>query len=114
MAGGFLHVDVLAGLTGEDGSQGMPVVGRAHDDRIHALVVQHAAEVLDHFGPFTCDVFDSLGSILEEPRVDIGQVGDLRVAALGKTPGHAVSPPADSHESQHDPFAGAGRAQPAP
>ena len=36
------------------------------------------------------------------------------VAALGEAPGHAVPPPADSHEPQHDPFAGAGRAQSAP
>ena len=41
----LLDVDVLAGLAGHDGRQRVPVIGRADDDRVDVLAVEHAAEV---------------------------------------------------------------------
>ena len=43
---GFSHVDVLAGLAGVDGLQGVPVVRRADDDGVDVLAVEQLAVVV--------------------------------------------------------------------
>ncbi len=42
----LLDIDILPGLAGQHGGQGMPVVGRGNEHHIHVLAVEHAAEVL--------------------------------------------------------------------
>src|SRR5262245_10843732 len=46
----LLDVNVLAGLHGPDGGQGVPVVGRGNADGVNRLVFENLADVLDVFG----------------------------------------------------------------
>src|SRR5207244_7316503 len=46
MGGRLFHVDMLAGLTGPNRGQRVPMVGRGHDHGIDTLVFQDAAQVL--------------------------------------------------------------------
>src|SRR5262249_19430986 len=41
----LLYVDVLARLAGQDRGNGVPVVRRGDDHRVHVLAVEHLAEV---------------------------------------------------------------------
>src|SRR5947208_3487686 len=50
VGGGRFDVHVLAGVAGEDGGGGVPVVGRGDDDGVHGLVVEDAAHVAIHLG----------------------------------------------------------------
>ena len=86
VAGRLLDVDVLAGLAGPDRAQGVPVVGRGDHQRVDALVVEHAPEVLDGLGPLAAQRLDLGGPAGEQARVDVGQVGDLDVGPLGEVP----------------------------
>ena len=47
VAARLLDVDVLAGLAGPDGHQGVPVVGRGDGDGVEVLVFEGLADVLD-------------------------------------------------------------------
>ena len=44
---GLLDIDVLAGLTAQDGRDRVPVVGRADDQSVDILVVEHPAELAE-------------------------------------------------------------------
>jgi len=50
VAGGLLDVDVLAGLEGPDGPQGVPVVAGGDRNRVDLLVLEHLPEVLVDLG----------------------------------------------------------------
>ena len=45
MGDGFSDADILAGLTGPDGYQGMPVIGGGGGDGIDVFIFQHLAQI---------------------------------------------------------------------
>ena len=64
----LLDIDVLAGLAGEDGRQGVPVVGRGDEHHVHVLAVEDAAEVLHRVGLLAALLLANLDA-LGDPRV---------------------------------------------
>ena len=56
MGGRFFHVHVLAGLTGPNRGQRVPVIGRGYDHGINTFVFQDAAQILfeSRFAPLRC------------------------------------------------------------
>src|SRR5262249_21949335 len=64
MADRLFHVDVLAGLQGPDGRQGVPVIGRGDGDDIDILVFDHSAQVLLEFGRHALGLLDELDGVL--------------------------------------------------
>jgi hypothetical protein len=54
VADGFLDVDILAGLAGQDGHQRVPVVGRRDRHRIDVAVVERAGSPSRSSDPPTC------------------------------------------------------------
>ena len=66
---GFSTVDVLAGLAGHDGHQGVPVVGRGDIDRVHVLVFEQPPEIPIGFGPAS----DARGRVVQVFRVHVAQ-----------------------------------------
>ena len=46
----LLDIHILPGLAGEDGRQGVPMVGRGDEHHIHILAIEHAVEVLHRIG----------------------------------------------------------------
>src|SRR5207248_7879713 len=77
VAARLLDVDVLAGLAGPDGHQGVPVVRRGDRDRIDVLVLEHPADVLHGPGRLAAGGLDALGGRAVGAGVGVDQVGDL-------------------------------------
>ena len=99
----LLSVDVLPGLEGHHGHEGMPVVRRGAGDRVDVLAVQHPAEVQIRLGPAPgSDVVKSLHRLAEVATVDVTQCRDLDVLEAGEpsdvVPTHAVH----AYVSHHD------------
>ena len=98
----LLDVDVLAGLAGHDRRQRMPVIGRADDDGIDVVAVEHAAEVprgeLRRLVELLCDAVLRLRHLLV---VDVAERDALRAESkhVAKVAGAlaAAADQADSH-----------------
>jgi hypothetical protein len=82
VAARLLHVHVFARLTGPDGQQRVPMVGRDNGNGVKRLVVQHAAEVLDALGRVAGQFPHDGASSGEQAAVGIDEVGDLHIAHL--------------------------------
>ncbi len=108
MAARLLDVDVLAGLAGEDGERRVPVVWRGDGDRVHVLVVEDLAEVLDALRRLLGLVLllgDGVEGALKAPVVHVTQVGDLD---LGQAEAglDVVEAAAQPDHADHQPLAG--------
>jgi hypothetical protein len=71
---GVLDIDVLAVLTAQDGRDRLPVVGRAYDQSVDILVVEHPAEDAEDDtwdGPLL--LFDLGDSFVEPAGIDVDQ-----------------------------------------
>ena len=60
------------------------MVGRGDHHGVDALVVEHAAEVLDGLGALAAQRLDLGGPLGKQAGVDVGQIGDLDVGPLGE------------------------------
>ena len=90
----LLDVDVLAGLARHHGHQGVPVIGRGDEDRVHVLVFEQPAEVLVQFGMTA----DARGRFVETCRIDVAQSDGARgtqraVAGTAEIGGRFGGPP---------------------
>ena len=110
VCGRFLDVDVLAGLAGPDGRQGMPVIGSGRDDGVDRLVVQGLAEILDDLGWFSLQSLDQAGLRLSARRVRITGIGVLTIIALQKSFDQSSAASTAADGGQHDLVVGWGRA----
>ena len=76
---GFFNVGILAGLTGPDPDQGMPVVAGGYGYRIQILVLQGLANILNTLGTFTLFAFNGAGPTFKESAVRIDEIGNLHI-----------------------------------
>src|SRR5205814_7609274 len=102
VGGGLLHEHVPARLQGPDGGRGVPVVGGGHQHRVHVLVVQDAAEVLDGAGPEGGHVGQArvVHAAGEEVGVDVAQGLDLDTLQGGEAALERVALAADADAGQ--------------
>ena len=67
---------MLSRVTGQDGSRGMPVIGRGDDHRVDCRIVVEFAHVIRQFRPMT---IASLGSCLQPLLVCISNPADANI-----------------------------------
>ena len=79
---GLLNIDMLAGVAGEDGGGGMPVVGRGDDHGVHGLVLENAPQVADGFGSLAPAGLDVLHGRREPVLIHIANVSDVHLIIL--------------------------------
>ena len=106
MTAGLLHVHVLARLTGPNGHQRVPVVGRDNGNGIEGLVVQGPANVLDADGRVAGRSLHEVASGGEQPAVGIDQVGDLDILHPAESCDVGLSPPVDACDGDPDTIVG--------
>ncbi len=97
----LLHVDVLARLAGQDGPEGVPVVGRRVDQGVHVLVVEDTPEVLHDLRRFALGLLDGLLRPCRAAVVRVADIDDLRIAAAGEHLGHGRAPAPAAHQADH-------------
>ena len=91
---GLLHVDMLAGLAGQDGGRSVPVIAGGDDYRIHLRVVQDVAEVRDPMS--RAGLLDGLRHALGVRVADVGHPAALQggeVLAESTPPAAAADDP---------------------
>ena len=81
---GLLDVDMLAGLTGPDGGQGVPVVRRGDADGVDVAVLEDAAEVFDDLRRPLLSRVDDLQGVVGGVFIRIADGGDLDAFQGGK------------------------------
>ena len=101
--GGLLDIDILPGLAGVDGLQGVPVVGRGDDHGVHVLQLEELAVVLEPLGVGA----DLLRGKVEVGLVDVADGDDLSVALLEKGVQHLVAAVAHADEAEAHAVVGA-------
>ena len=85
VAARLLHIDVLAGIAGEDRRRGMPVVRCGNADRVDGGVVEHPSEI-DHLtGAPARLLLDPFGRLGGRPPVHVAHRADL-TAGNGEEP----------------------------
>ena len=80
----LLDVNVLAGLAGPDGTEGVPVVGGGDHDRGHGRVFEHSADVLLGLRLLLAGVAGGLHRRRDDVLVRVDDVRDLDVVELGE------------------------------
>src|SRR5688572_23746678 len=80
----LLAVDVLAGLTGPDRHQRMPVVGRGDRHGVDVAILEHATEVGLRFRIAAPLLLHEGEGAREMPFVDVDDMGDANVLNPGK------------------------------
>jgi hypothetical protein len=99
----LLHVDILAGLAGEHGHAGVPMVGRGDMDGVDVLALQQTPEILVsravRSGPFT--------GMFGVGQIDIRCCAILHSGGLPHTIGNGQSARSASHQAHHHPVIGA-------
>ncbi len=104
-AGRLLGVDAsLPGLAGEDGEQGVPVVGGRDGDGVDRLVVQEPAEVLLGLRRLAAGLLDRLDRPGERGVVDVAEGDDLGILLPGELGRQVLAPPADADDGDPDPL----------
>ena len=106
VAARLLHVDVLAGLAGPIGDQGMPVIAGGHGDRVELLLFQGLADVLEALGRVLAAALHVLDPLVEDPRVRINEVRDLNARDAGETGDVVAAAPVDPGHADADPLVG--------
>src|SRR5262249_52284648 len=89
----LLDVDVLAGLEGPDGRQGVPVVRSGDRDDVDGLVVHDLAQVLDELGGLSLGFFGGFHGAADDIAVRVADRGDHAVIPSGKSADVALAPP---------------------
>ena len=84
MGNGLLNIDILAGLHGPDGAEGVPVVRRGDGDGVDVLAFEQASDV---FAGLDGDalVRPLLFLSTEDGVIDIAQAGDAGAFDAGET-----------------------------
>src|SRR5262245_24937999 len=98
----LLAVDVLAGLAGVDGDQGVPVVGHGDDDGIDVLAVEQLAVVADGERGLAGLLLDAGPGLFEPGLIDLAD----RDAVLDVDAEVAFALVADADAADADSFAG--------
>src|SRR5438093_13350458 len=91
----LLDIHVLAGLTGPNRRQRMPVIGQGDDHRVDGFVVENSAEVAvrgDLFAP----VLERLGFAVEVRLVHVAQRDDPCAGDLSYSGNELMPAPADT------------------
>src|SRR5262249_45958229 len=108
VADGLLDVDVLAGLEGPDGGQGVPVVGRGDADDVDVAVLHDPAQILDERGPAVLSPLDGLLGAAGDGGIDVADVGDGAVEfAVDKSADVIHSAAVDADDGHVEPLASA-------
>ena len=82
LAAGLFHIDVLAGLHGEQRRRRVPEVRRGDEDGVERLVVEEGAEILHALAGRALLVGDRFHAAFEPLRIHLGEIGDLDVGHL--------------------------------
>src|SRR5437660_4515015 len=80
----LLHVDMLAGLHGEQRRRRVPMVGRGDHERVHVFVLERLAEVAQALGRFALRARDGGDALGEHQRIDVAHVGHFGVGRPGE------------------------------
>src|SRR5205823_6484922 len=80
----LFHVDMLAGLHGEQRRRRVPMVGRGDHERVHVFVLERLAEVAQAFGSFALSAGDGGDALGEHQRIDVAHVGHFGVGRPGE------------------------------
>ena len=81
---GFLDVDVLAGIAGENRGRRVPVVGRGDDDRIHGAIVEDPPHVFVGPGGLAGGALDGLRGRAHPVGIRIADIRHLDILLGGK------------------------------
>ena len=106
VAGRLLDIDVLAGLAGPDGSQGMPVVGRGDHEGVDGFVIEHVTDVLDGFRRSPAELRGLGGALGQAAGINIGEIRNRDVGPLAEALQQVVAAATHTHEAEHDPIIG--------
>jgi hypothetical protein len=80
----LLDVHVLARLHGQNGDERVPVVGSCGGNAVHCRVLERLAKVLDELRRAACLLADLLCPLLPDRFIDIADVQDLDILAIGE------------------------------
>src|SRR5439155_26693377 len=104
MADRLLDVNVLAGLQGPDGGQGVPVVRRGDADDVNRLVFDHLANVLLKAGHLPLSLFRG-GHAPADPRlIGVAQDGHDAIVSPGQFGDVPRPPTANADYGRVQPF----------
>lgn len=107
---GFLDVDMLTGLAGEESGGCVPVVRGGDDHGVDGPVLEDAAHVLVGARHLAGGGFDDLGAGLETSCIDITDPGDVDVGLGGEGPEQVGAVAAGSDHAENQSLAGVGGA----
>src|SRR5438552_17800417 len=95
----LLNINVLAGLTGPNCRQRMPVIGQSDDHRVDGFVVENPAKVAvssELFAP----VLERLGFAVDVRLVNVAQRDDPCAGDLSHSGNELMPAPADTADSR--------------
>ena len=102
IGGRFLEIYVLAGLEGEQGSGGVPVVGHCDHHCVDILALDHLADVGFGIGKIACDLLYGLTAILEGDGVAVADAGDLDLGHLADIGRYGLAAAVDTGDTDAD------------
>ena len=79
---GLLDIDILAGFTGPDRLQGMPVIGRGQRDGMQVITFQQSSEIDLRIDFSVISLVEVLGSIRQDLLIHVAQGDDLHPIKL--------------------------------
>ena len=105
VAARLLDIDVLAGLQRQQRCRRVPVIRRRDHQGVDVVVIEGTTEVTDSLGR-TCLMVRYRGhGLLDRPRVDVADVGDLGPGGLREGLRQHVAAAVDAHDGDVDSLA---------
>lgn len=104
----LFNVDIFAGLAGEDGGDGVPVIGSADHDGVEAVVVEQVTKIADDLWFLSLQSGDGVHGVAEAGGVDLGDGDDFGLGVFREVTVESSSATAGPDHADADAFAGGG------
>src|SRR5580700_4527500 len=98
----FFNINVFPGLTGPDGHQRVPMIGRGDRDRVYLFVFKQLANIDVRFWLWQAHLFDLLNALLRHVFVDVAQGGKFCPGNARKAVDVIIAAPAHSADCYSD------------